>query len=129
MGLSLYDEQIIYTRGVQFLLADGTTPKDLAMAPQGWERIHEIWATNTDAIAHVVQVMYQSGALNGLVGSVSVPAGAGVGGAASVALLATIFGTANEGLAFNPNTGVVAGLEVAMVGTAAVTLLAIAGGI
>jgi hypothetical protein len=66
---------------VTFLNADGTTAKAVYTGSTGPFHVTAILLTNSDSVARVIDILLRIGATNYLVGSVSIPAGAGLAGA------------------------------------------------
>ena len=80
MSLSIFDEQQAINPIATIANADGTTPVSLIQAPARGLRIDQLTLTNGDAIPHDVQITIFTGA-TGVVGTVAVPAGAGLSSA------------------------------------------------
>ena len=88
MGLQAFDETLAVLAQENLVNANGTAYSALVPSGTGQKRLDAIVTTNTDAIAHVVNLQVTVGATSTFLGSVSVPAGAGVGGVAPVDLIA-----------------------------------------
>lgn len=114
--------------GVSFVNADGTTAQDLVEAGTDGTKVFSASAINTDTVDNIIDVWLHDGTDAFLVGSVSVPAGAGTDGGATPAV--NLFQAADmpwldsDGEVFLPNgwkvqaapqTAVVASYEIAIV--------------
>lgn len=93
MGLSQLEEKTPFEQQQTFANADGTALKDVASLTTSNYRIDAIFVTSTDTAARVIDLYWNNGGADSLLGSANVPAGAGTGGAATVDLVATILGT------------------------------------
>jgi hypothetical protein len=80
MSLSIFDEQQAINPIATIALADGTTPVSLVQAPARGLRLDQLTLTNADTIAHDVQITIFTGA-TAVLGTVAVPAGAGMSAA------------------------------------------------
>jgi hypothetical protein len=127
MGLSQFDETYPVNITTAILAIHGTTPLPNNNSGVGACRIDQIWATNDDAIPHVVSVGYYQGGANFLMGSVSVPVGAGFAGTPGIELLSAILGAQNQGIVLQSADYCGVGVEVAMVGTSRITLVFLGG--
>ena len=116
MSLQSFDGKYPLFLTKHFLAADATNLVDMGYAPLPHELVNAITLTNEDTIAHVVTLWMKLSAAYFRIGSVSVPAGAGLAGAATVDLIAALPLTANGGMLISYNNQFALSLEVAMVG-------------
>jgi hypothetical protein len=100
--------------GTKFQNADGTTVKAISAGANFAHTTKNILATSTDTVARVVDVYLRTGSVNYLAGSVSVPAGAGTGGAAAVDLLASLTLGTGGVVVLHGSDSWQAGMEVAV---------------
>jgi hypothetical protein len=116
MSLQVFDGAAPLLQTKHFLAADTTARVDMGYAPLPHCLVTNILLANEDTIAHVVDVWQKSSANYFLLGSVSVPAGAGFAGVPTVDLIATMGLSATGGLLQIYNNQFALSLEVAMVG-------------
>lgn len=101
MGRNIYDEGTYQISLAQIVNADGTTLKQLASSQFPDLRIDNILLTSSDTVTRVVDFWYNLSGVNYLIGSVSVPAGAGYAGVAAVDAMATLLLIGQIGLPMN----------------------------
>jgi len=102
---------------LQIVNANGTTVLQLTTQTDRSQRWDTILLTNTDTIAHVVRLFTHIATTQVLLGSVSVPAGAGTLGAAPVELLAAVFPATTQGCVLVQGNYLMISVEVAVVAT------------
>jgi hypothetical protein len=127
VGIQTFDEILPNPQGVTFVNADGTTIKVVAGQSLQRIRIDGLIATNTDTIAHVARLYINLAAVNYLLGSVSIPAGAGTLGAAGIDLLAGAIPGVDSTIALAPGQFLTVSMEVAVVLTFTVTVASLGG--
>src|SRR6266581_6119863 len=114
MGLSQFDEQLAIV-GVGIINAATGTARIAAAAFQGRQhRVDSVFCTNTDVIAHVVRLWMNKGGVFALLGSETIPAGAGTGGAPSIDLLASCLPVGEAGLVLDNTCELDVSVEVAV---------------
>jgi hypothetical protein len=104
MGLSQFDETIGTVKQYPLAPADGIVVQDLWDTAPYQSRIDVIVAGNSDVIPHVVRFYYSTGGTTTLLGSVSVPAGAGTLGTPTVDMLAAFPVGLQAGMLMPPGT-------------------------
>lgn len=129
MGLSTFEERVPFYQATAFTSADTTVAKQAAKLTTSPVRIDSILATNTDTIPHVIRLTLVVSSVNYLIGSVSVPAGAGTLGTPSVDALAGSLPVTQAGIVLDPLNSINAAMEVAVAATFAVTLVALGGSV
>ena len=127
MGLSFFDEQRPVQQVNKIDAAVGTALVVAWNEEPFPSRVDWIIVANSDVIPHVVDVWYNKSSYGVLVGSVSVPAGAGYGGSPSIDLLAAMMAVPFTGLLFDNNGSLSYSVEVAVTAAFTVTLLTIGG--
>ncbi len=114
MGLTQFDEQLAIV-GVGIINAATGTARIAAAPFQARQhRVDAVYCTNTDVIAHVVRLWMNKGGVFGLIGSETIPAGAGTGGAPSIDLLATCLPVGEVGLLLDSSCELDVSVEVAV---------------
>jgi hypothetical protein len=126
MSLQIYDEVTPIASPISFTSADTTVAKVVAGNTLGKYRVDALLVTNTDGIAHVVDLYAHVGAVSYHIGSVSVPAGQGTGGTPALDLLAAAFPATQVGISLPAVTSLWASMEVSIV-TGSVDLLFVGG--
>jgi hypothetical protein len=114
MGLSLFDESYPLTFGNQIVPADALGSKAATSTESISRRIDAITVSNTDTIAHVMQLRQVIGGTTRLIGSATIPIGAGIGGAPTVDLLALCQPATQTNLLLLPGDSLTVVLEVAL---------------
>jgi hypothetical protein len=112
---------------LQVVNANGTTVIQLTTVTDRSQRWDTILLTNTDTIAHVVRLYVHIATTQVLLGSVSVPAGAGTLGAAPVELLSALFPSAGQGCVLAQGNYLMLNVEVAVVATFSLYVAAFGG--
>ena len=116
-----------FNNAATFLPADATTPKTVFGPANGPCRIFAILLTNSDASARVADVFRRVGSTNFLIGSVSVPAGTGVGGTAPKEFFESLNLTNLPGLDLSGTEILQVGMESTVVTPGVVGVQVIAG--
>lgn len=88
MSIAALDERTPLVIGVQFLAADGVGWKTIYTGPVSGARVDDILLSSNGAVAHVVEFRITLGGVNYIIGSISIPSGAGFAGAAAVSAAA-----------------------------------------
>jgi hypothetical protein len=127
MGIQTFDEILPSLLGVTFVNADGVTIKVVAGNSLQRLRCDGLIATNTDTIAHVARLYLNLAAVNYLLGSVSIPAGAGTLGAPGIDLIAGALPAAVSTIVLGPGQFLTLSMEVAVVATFTVAVAALGG--
>lgn len=127
MSVAQFDERTILVTPAQFVAADGTTWKTLATGALTGQRVDDVLITNNGAAAHVVEFRVTISAVSYYLGSVSVPAGAGYGGAATVQLSATLQPTNQLGWLLGYNNLLQCRVAVAMGAAETLDVIAFGG--
>jgi hypothetical protein len=127
VSLQQFDERNPVQVGVGIVAANTTTDVAIISAAALDTRIDSVLATNTDTIPHVVGLRVGIGGGAYSLGTVSVPAGAGTGGAPTVDVLASGFPTTQVGFILKNGNTLSGHVEVTMVGGSYVHLVAIGG--
>lgn len=113
MGLATFNEINAIVEQFNFTSADTSNSKSVTTSRTQQARIDSMVVTNTDTIAHVVNVFSKTaGGVENLLGSVSVPAGAGTLGTPGVDVLAGSLPATQSGLLIPALTFVSAGMAV-----------------
>jgi hypothetical protein len=115
MSLQVFDGRAPLLNTKHFLAADSTNKIDMGYSPLPHQLITAILLTNEDTIDHVVALWQKNAAAYFLLGSVNVPAGAGIAAAPAIDLIAAVPLTATGGLLQIYNNQYALSLEVAMV--------------
>lgn len=113
MSLSIFDERLPVVETVQ---ADDTWATDVTNLHTTGnlpERVDAIWVTTDSAAAIIVRLIYGWDG-NNIVGSISVPAGAGRAAAAPIQLLTCLPENPHEGLLLLPGAILKLQLETAL---------------
>lgn len=116
MGVSIYDERQPILGQTIILLADGTAWKTLVPASSGLFRVDDVLVTNSDTIAHDVELSIRTGGAEYIVGSVTIPAGQGYLGTPPIKAAATLAPTGQGGWIFTFNQDFRIRTTLAMVG-------------
>lgn len=90
MAFGIYDIRMPFIANQQFLPADGTGTKVLYTPNFVPLLMADVLLTNSDTIAHVVNVLFYDGTVYRHLGSVNVPAGQGYAGTPPIYLGASI---------------------------------------
>ena len=107
---------------VTFANADGTTAKALVAAPSAYWRIVAINVTSDDTAAQVIRIFTRLSSTNYLLGSLSIPAGAGTAGAAPKEFFGDIMPANENGLDMGNSNGLQASMEAAITSGKTVTV-------
>ena len=99
-GLSSFSEAMPATNAVAFLPATGTNYQTLITGLYSSFRVDAILATNSDSVDHVVLLALNQSGTRHVIGSATIPAGAGTGGAAAVDVLALAMPATVAGIPF-----------------------------
>ena len=102
MGLTLYDEKVPLIAGRTITIADTTVLKTVLTCGIFPARIDAIICCSDAAASHVIELGVYTGTLQLYLGSLSVPAGAGFAGAATVDLASLVASTPMAGLLLLP---------------------------
>lgn len=124
MATTAFNGNLNSTAHARFANADGTTAKQILGSSLVEQFCDHIYASNNDTIAHVVRVYHTSGGTNYLLGSVSLPAATGTLGNPGVDLLAASNVTNGAGIRLGAGDTLSASMEVAVVATFAVDIVA-----
>jgi hypothetical protein len=108
-------------------LADGTAGKVIWTAQPVPCSVTAILVTNINTVVATVNLLLVVGGSAFDIGSVTVPIGAGTGGAAAVELLSTLLGANQNWLPLDVNVGLQMSLSVALTGTNAVVVTCLGG--
>lgn len=127
MGLQNFDESNAFAQVRYIIAGTGTSIVDFTNSNGVPFRIDALVATNNDSIAHVVNVYYFDGATPGLLGSVSVPSGAGTLGTPGVDLLPAVLPASVVGLVCGPVSKIQGNVAVAVTGGNSVQVTALGG--
>jgi hypothetical protein len=127
MGLSTFDEKAAVIWNALVLPAAGTGAVTLIPAQVGDVRVDTILVSNRDGIAHVIIVQVAVGAVYTIIGTVSVPAGAGTAGTPSVDILAAVLPATQVGLVLPGGDILRISMAVAIVATFDVSVTAFGG--
>lgn len=87
MGLQVFDEQSVQNTVTAFKAAQTTTKVTIQAWSAPYTRIDTLTVTNSDVIAHVVDLWILRSTVPCLLGSLSVPAGQGLAGTPALNLL------------------------------------------
>lgn len=127
MGLNQFSEGLALNNQVRFTNADGTTLKSV-MTQSGYpSRLDSLLVSNTDTIAHVIRFYWNWAGTDYLIGSINVPAGAGTAGVAAVEAMSLLFPSGSQGFTGTSGWNLRASMEVAVVATFNVDMVAFAG--
>jgi hypothetical protein len=126
MSINQFDEHLPIIHVVTIVTAMGTGKLTLATPPYQGERVDDILLSNTDAIAHVVNLSYSRSGTNYPLASISVPAGSGSAGVPPVNLADTQSPSKHLGWLLQAPDTLAVNVEVAM--GAATTLYVVSQG-
>ena len=127
MGLSIFDETYPYNLAAEILPANTTTLVPIIGGQQAAVRIDAILLASNAAAAHVVELLLTGGTVDGLVGSISIPAGSGYAAAPVVDLVPTIVPLSIGGLLLPANYGFGLRLAVTLGAGETITVTVIGG--
>lgn len=114
MGLSQFDETVPRVSQLVLNSGNGTTPATVWDWGTDVARVDAAFVSNNDVIPHVVDLILNNGSVATLLGSASVPAGAGYGGAPAVDVVAAVLVSALNGLPLGIGDFLQVGVEVAI---------------
>jgi hypothetical protein len=117
MGLSQYDERSPAWQQGSLTIASGTTVVDMFTPTGSAVRVDAVLVSSTSLTPQIVDLWLTRYDGNGLVGSVSIPAGAGFAGVPIVDLIASIAPAAIGALVLLTGVGLGVGVEVALTGS------------
>jgi len=123
VGLGQFDETYPYTFAAHVQSTDGVASVLISGTESGPRRIDAITATNTDTIVHVIQLRQVFGTTTRLIGSATIPIGAGTGGLASLDVLAACQPSTNPSLCLLPGDSLSVVLEVALTATKVIDIV------
>ena len=127
-GLSAFSETQPIAQGTSFTSADTTVAKNILTAQSTFARVDEIVISSDDTAAVIIDVYLRTSATNTLLGSVTVPPGAGHAGAPPVAFFGALNIANLNGIALTQVQSLQAACEATM--TAAKTcVVTVVGGI
>lgn len=127
LGIQQFDENSGLIVQYGFTSTDGTTAVQLLENLQVAVRVDQISAINTDAIDHHADVVLIAGGTPFVLGSVTIPAGAGVGGVPNVDLLTPSLHAPQAGIVIPYDMGLSVGMEEAVVFGALVAVTVLGG--
>jgi hypothetical protein len=116
MPLSAFDERNALNAFFNFVNGSGTTLQTILGASGNTIRIDHIIASNSDTIAHVIDVYIGTGGDMHQIGSASIPAGTGHGGVPALDVLPLLTSPALPGIVLQQTQALQAAMEVAVVG-------------
>lgn len=114
MGLSIFDETRPYTYGTTYLAAYGLISVGITSNEELSRRIDTVSMSNTDTIVHVVDINQSIGGTSFLIGSATIPIGAGIGGQPSFDVLAASQPATQTNLVLAPGDSLTFTIEVAL---------------
>jgi hypothetical protein len=103
MGFSTFDERSLISAPTQLSQYSGIVAVPIFLAVEGPVRFDLIALNSTCAASHVVELLLAAPTVPVIIGSVTVPAGAGADGSPPVSLLANILTGPQDGLVFQRN--------------------------
>ena len=127
MSLQTFDEVIPLAIRITADDSYSTVLFGMGPIPAYAHRIDYVYVTNNDTIDHVVDVHYVVLSNPTLLGSCNVPAGSGLAGVPPVDVLAGVLGAPGLGLAFAAASNIDLSVEVAIVPTFTMTVVALGG--
>jgi len=127
VGLQAFDANYAVQESVAIVAGDGTTIKGYATDASHQTVYLQITAINTDSIDHVLRCDLAFSSTYQLLSSITIPAGAGTGGARSVDVLAALLGANQTVLPMQPGNNLGFSVEVAMGGSSALTVIGLKG--
>lgn len=126
MPLGIFDEHVAINLLQLIETADGTSPKSIVQAPAGGLRIDQLTLTNSDVISHDVQFTVFA-SVTVVLGTVAVPAGAGLSAAVppvdAMPILAPVLG----GLVLSNGVSLFVAVLVVMGAASTLTILGLGG--
>jgi hypothetical protein len=128
MGLQQFDEVAAIVD--VYSISSGDTPgtvTDIGQQREGAVRYDAITSVNTDSVSHNVSLYLWNVGVNHLLGTVTVPTGAGLGGVAPVDLLAALRPSDQKWLLVPPNWKLRFAFTTAVGAGATLELLAVGG--
>lgn len=127
MSLTAFDEHAPFIGIRPLVNANGTTQQNVVSNSPLQTRIDVMLASNDDTIAHTITIL--AGPVGGAkrIGSASVPAGTGVLGQPSMDILKAALPPSQVGIVLDGGSELDVQLDVAMVGTSTLTVMAIGG--
>jgi hypothetical protein len=126
-GTSQFDESFGVVVATPFVAANTTTHLSVWNQKPYEARIDSMVASNTDGIVHVLSLYINQGGPDMLIGSVTVPAGAGTLGTPPFDILAALGASVATGLYNDPTTDYLMALSVSMVAASQLVVLALGG--
>lgn len=127
MGIQQFDESTALLAQYQFTNGDGTTVIALLQNLQSPARCDQLAAVNADSIDHTVTVSITWFSSPVPIGSVLVPAGAGLLGVPPVNLLAPILFAPQAGIVIPIQGQLNVNMDVAVTGSNPVSVVALGG--
>lgn len=113
MSLQVFDEHIALCQLVQLTDGDGTTPKYVTQGPGQGARIDQLTLVSTSVAPAEVRVSLNTGA-DIIIGTVAVPAGAGMTSAVPAVNAIPILTPVLAGLVLAPGTSLYVAVAVAL---------------
>lgn len=126
-GLSQFNETQPIINSTTFVNADGTTAKSILIAQSAPWRLDSINVTSDDTAALVIRIFQRAGSTNFLLGSISLPAGAGTAGALPKEFFKDGMPDTEQGLAIMGSTSLQASMESAVTAAKTVTVTVFGG--
>lgn len=127
---SIYVAQKYTAASVTFVNADSTTAKSIYTASADGGMVRKILVSSDDTSARVVRLYRRISATNYLLGSVSIPIGAGTAGAVSVDIVASLYdkidNAGNKLLGMPASGELQASVEVAVTSNKTLTITVVA---
>ncbi len=127
MGLAIFDEKYPISGSMHFIAGSGVAETWMWDETPVPSRVDAMFATNTDVIDHVVDVWFSSTSFVLLLGSVNVPAGAGVAGAPTIDLVAHLPLSTQGGLVFGRLDSLKMAMEVAVTAAFSIDIVVLGG--
>ena len=127
MSIAQFDERVVNNSTRLVVPADGTALLPLVTVGVGDRRVDALLVSNRDTIAHVVNIVLTHVGVLTVLGSTSVPAGAGFAGAPSVDIMAASFPSTQVGMNLTGADLLGVQLAVAVAATFDVSVTAVGG--
>jgi len=127
MSTGVYAEVTPLTQNTRMLPADGITAKSIGLALALNRRYDACIATSTDTIAHVVELILLDGSNTTVLGTATLPAGAGGAGTPGVDLLGLALPAVLSGIAIKAVSNFQVRFQVAIQATFQVDFTLVGG--
>jgi len=127
MGLQNFNELAPINQGITLNNGSGTGNVELTLQGMPVWRVDEIIVFSTDSAARVMRLLWHTASTALLLGSATIPAGAGTAGAASIDLIQAIAVFASRGIVLPAGDYLMVAMESAITSPLNIVVVAMGG--